>query len=166
VRPLIYREAPAVISPEVKRLPDVPLILPTPKPPVKYVLPEMARDCEGEDVPIPTLPPPTPRRTPPPNVEVAVVPVALKYGAAIFVPDSIPPEKVVVPVVVKTFNPEKRFESARRVDDAKVQVVVAYEYRTPEELTASPPVERPVKATVPVAVRVPMVERPSVDEPM
>ena len=38
---------------------------------------------------------------PPLNVEVAVVDVALKYGAAIFVPASIPAEKVVVAVLLK-----------------------------------------------------------------
>jgi hypothetical protein len=121
VRPLIYREAPAVISPEVNRLPEVPLILPTPKPPVKYVLPEMARACEGEDVPMPTLPPVMPRRTPPEKVEVPVVDVALNIGAPIRLA-SMPREKVVVPVVVKAFKPEKRFESARRVEEAAVTV--------------------------------------------
>jgi hypothetical protein len=37
---------------------------------------------------------------PPKKVEVAVVEVALKYGAAILVPDSIPPEKVEVALEV------------------------------------------------------------------
>jgi hypothetical protein len=63
------------------------------------------------------------------RVEEAVVEVALKYGAPILVPLSMPPEYVVVPVLVNLFRPVKVLESARRVDEAavpaesKVQVV-------------------------------------------
>jgi hypothetical protein len=66
-------------------------------------------------------------KIPPKKEEVAVVEVATKYGAPIFAHDSIPPVKVVVPVFVKRFRPEKVFESARRVEEAKAQVVVENE---------------------------------------
>jgi hypothetical protein len=77
------------------------------------------------------------------NVDEAVVEVALKYGAPIFVPDSIPPEYVVVPVLVKRFNPEKVLESASKEEEANVQVEVANEYRRPAPVTPTPPAVRP-----------------------
>ena len=58
------------------------------------------------------------------RVEEAVVEVALKYGAPILVPDSMPPENVVEPVLVKRFKPEKILESPRRVEEAAVMVWV------------------------------------------
>ena len=63
-----------------------------------------------------------PAINPPANVLVAAVPVALKYGAAIFVPDSMPPEYVVVPVLEKRLRPEKRLESVRMVVEETVIV--------------------------------------------
>jgi hypothetical protein len=74
---------------------------------------------------------------PPLNVDVAVVLVALKYGAPIRVPDSMPPEKVVVPEFPKRFCPVKRLLSARRVVEANVQVVVEKVKRLPSDLTPS-----------------------------
>ena len=85
----------------------------------------------------------------PMKVEEAVVDVALKYGAPIRVPDSIPPLYVVVPVVVNRLRPEKVLESARSVDEAKAQVEVEYEYRRPEPVTPTPP-----------ALRAPIVREP------
>ena len=46
---------------------------------------------------------------PPAKVEVAVVEVALKYGAPILVPDSMPPENVEVAVVVAVKEPMTKF---------------------------------------------------------
>ena len=61
------------------------------------------------------------------NVEEAVVDVAMKYGAAIFVPDSIPPLKVVVPPFVNLLRPLQVFESESKVEEANVQVEVEKE---------------------------------------
>ena len=57
-------------------------------------------------IPAPETERPTAER-PPEKVEVAVE-VAIKYGAAIFVPDSIPPEKVEVADVVDMREPTER----------------------------------------------------------
>ena len=56
----------------------------------------MESALHGLVVPNPTFPPPVAKIAPPAKVEVAVVEVALKYGAAIFDHDSIPPAKVEV----------------------------------------------------------------------
>ena len=85
------------------------------------------------------------------KVEEAVVEVA-KSRATPSIGVSTPPEYVVVPELLKRFAPEKLFESASRVEEAKVQVDVANEYKRPEELTASPPVERPVRYVEPETV--------------
>ena len=47
--------------------------------------------------------------------------------------------------VEKTLVPLQVFESANSVDEAKVQVEVAKEYRRPPEVTPTPPAESPVR---------------------
>lgn len=61
---------------------------------------------------------------PPLNVDVADEEVALKYAAAIFVPDSIPPEKVVVPVLLNNCNADQMLACARLISPFIVPFVV------------------------------------------
>ena len=60
--------------------------------------------------------------------------------------------------------PENVVTSERSVEEAKVHVEVEKEYRRPDEFTATPPMERPEKVTEEVAVRVPAVRLPMVEE--
>lgn len=84
------------------------------------------------------------------SVEEAVVDVALKYGAPIFVPDSIPPLYVVVPVFVNLFRPERVLESARRVVD---ETVIDPPRETPVPLTVMEEFARLVLDITPADVR-------------
>ena len=66
----------------------------------------------------------------------------MKYGAPIFVPDSIPPENVVVPEIVKRLVPENVFESASNVVEAAAAPpsnvhIVPLQEKSPKSETAS-----------------------------
>lgn len=64
------------------------------------------------------------------------------------------PPKMFDPLNV--WLPENVLESPRSVDDANVQVEVENEYARPEELTATPPAERPVSEKLPEKVLAPV----------
>jgi len=77
-------------------------------------------------------------------VEVATIEAAPNMLA------SIPREKVVVPRV------ENLLVSVKRVEEAKVQVEVEYEYVRPEELTASAPAPRDERVKLPEKMLAPV----------
>jgi hypothetical protein len=64
----------------------------------------------------------------------------------------------------KIFVPPQVFESARSVEEAKVQVLVAKEYAKPFDVMARPPADNPLIVSDEVAVIEPTVSLPAVVE--
>ena len=86
------------------------------------------------------------------EVEVALVAVALVTT------------RVEIEVEAKVFAPVQMLVSERSVDEAKLHVEVEKEYRRPDEVTPTAPVESDEIVTEEVAVSVPTVRLPAVDD--